>query len=809
MAHTTPVPDSDGRYWYQGGFRSVSLPKTYIVDKTARTNPNLANRPTETAWDNLGFFSSNAVMTRYQIARMKDDPEYKAIAGSFHGDSKVGDDEVFAEFADDYSQTRSDPQIARMIVNTFYKKGDDGKTVQIAEADAKDRKNLMNPALVESSGVNIIGHELMSQSVDDTSLGGNDALNCYWSYNEDDDIVHPQTAFNRHLADNKGMNLEGLGRVYSENINRYQQILYLNFGVPVYKGSFSNLFGGSSVKARLINRGNTISADLGNLAGTIFSIALAIPLIPLYGIMALSSLFNDYPVSKYFEHRSAMPMFYKFWNMIAGSLAVNLGLYRATEETIQKIADSLSGTSQKEVTLDNSKRITQDQINTKKQDNSAIPSAPLLYEKTYVGTPAAIKYGCDMLAVMYKRSIRLRQFDKIVHGELPDDRFQSTDTTYKSWLAGTTSDEEERYILKLRDIQDATTKMEAASKSGDTKTTAKLKDKIATLNKEALELQSKTDTLNSALGRWTTKSGWSNLFGMMAGSALQAIDYIGFKVEKSTSFNESYSNTTGPLEIANTLNGRSQAGYEKFSSFWGSVVSGQSGIIGLDQAAQFAGSFLSNIGDTLNMGGNINVITGNGFTDIPERWQSSSFSRSFTVEIPLRARLGDPVSWYTSVGAPLGAILAGSFPRGIGGAMYTSPFLVRGYCKGMFSFPTGIISDVSLSRDTAEFGYNINHLPMAINVNMTIKDLSPILYIGMDNDMNSSMDEYLANLSGLGLYERTFLFPRLLRKLNRAILLKRNTIANPLWWGNTIGNWGVVRLGANFAALTSKPIKNN
>lgn len=786
--YTTAVPDSDGRYWYRGGFRSVSLPKTYIVDKSTTSGSKTSDITNEKAWNNLGFFTSNAVMTRYQIARMKDDPEYQAIAGSLHGDSNVDDDTVFAEFADDYSKSASDPQIARMIVNTFYKKGSDGITSLATDADSNERKNIINNT-IDSKGVDIIGHEVISQSVDDTSLGGNDALNCYWSYSEDDDIIHPQTAYNRHLADNKGMNLEGMGRVYSENINRYQQVLYMNFGLPKYKGSIMSLFGGSSVKARLINRGNTLSATLGNLTGSLFSIAFAIPLLPLYAIMGLSSLFNDYPVSKYFEHRSAMPMYYKFWNMIAGSLAVNLGLYRATEEAIE----SLTGIA----------------VNTKKQDNSTIASAPLLYEKAYAGTPKILKYGPDMLGVMYTRSLRLREFDKVIRGQLPDERFQSTNAVVKNQLQDTSADIEEQYIAKLRDVQETTTKMEEATKTGKTSTASKLKEKLATLNKEAATLKTESDNANSALGRWFTKSGWSNFYGMMIGSALQTVDYIGFRVEKSTSVSESYSNTTGPLEIANEINGKAQAGMEKASTFWGNILNGTTGVMPVDAVANYVGSALSNIGDTIGFGNKLNVATGNGFADIPERWQNSSFTRSFTVEIQLRARLGDPVSWYQSVGAPLAAIFAGSMPRGIGGSMYTSPFLVRGYCKGFFSIPTGIISDVSLSRNTTEFGYNINHLPMAIDVTLTIKDLSPILYVGIDNDMNSSMDEYLSNLTGLGLYERTFLFPKILRRLNRAILLKRNTVANPLWWGNNIGNWGITRTIANCYAITSRPIKNN
>ena len=38
----------------------------------------------------------------------------------------------------------------------------------------------------------------------DTSLGGNDALNCYWQYNENDDIAHPYTALDLEDTTTRG-----------------------------------------------------------------------------------------------------------------------------------------------------------------------------------------------------------------------------------------------------------------------------------------------------------------------------------------------------------------------------------------------------------------------------------------------------------------------------------------------------------------------------------------------------------------------------------------------------------------------------
>lgn len=805
--------DWDASMWYKGGFRSIALPKCYIVDKDARAR---SNGKVATAWNELGFFTSNNSMTKYQASVVREDPEYKKLVtvDKVYSEAKATQEQVEKEiFSNDFDEN----SIGDAYVNTMTGVvKDGGKAVEvtnkIGEPDPVVEK--VSKTKVDAAYPNV---KIIDRVLDDTSLGGNDALNCYWSYNEDDDIVHPQTAYNRDMADNYGVALKGMGRVYAENIQKYQQILYMNFGVPVYKGAITSLFGGSSARARVINRGNTIFANVGYFTGTIIKIALAFPLLPLYGLMFLSDLFNAFPVSKYFEHRTAMPLYYKFCNMLIAHMAVNLGLYRATEEAI-KTATGALGTATNAVTklatfglAGTSFTGEGVNIDSKKTDDSKIPGGTKLYDTTLTGVPDILKNGPDMLAIMAKRALKLRAYDKSLSGTLKDEMFQTTDSLLTEWYKNTADDDSTEYNKISAHLAQLKERYSAEQRSGNVATLATLEKEMQALQLRLEEIASKPGSLAKKLG------GFKNIFGMtmnMAfGTALQSIDYIGFKVEKSTSVSESVGNTTSPLEVANSINGKASEAASRRDSLMGMFLSGRSGVPGVDQVAQFMGSFLNTLADAVGAGNMVNIVTGNGYADIPERWQSSSFSRSYSVEIQLRARYADPVSWLQSVGIPLCCILAGCMPRGIGGSMYTSPFLVRCYCKGMFSIPTGIIESCSMTRGGAEFGWSINRLPLAIDVNLGIKDLSPILYIGMDTDANSGMDEYMSTLTGLGLFERAFYFPALLRKWNRALLIKRNTWANPLWWGINIGQSGVVKSVSMLYNLSQgnsgKVVKNN
>ena len=142
-------------------------------------------------------------------------------------------------------------------------------------------------------------------------------------------------------------------------------------------------------------------------------------------------------------------------------------------------------------------------------------------------------------------------------------------------------------------------------------------------------------------------------------------------------------------------------------------------------------------------------------------------------------------------------------PRSVGDSMYTSPFLIKAYCKGMFSIPCGIIENMSITRGKDEFGWSNVNLPTSVDVSLSIKDLSPTFFLSMQDiglfdtfSRNDNMMEYLDTLSALGITERLFTMPKAMRKLSAALLIKRNTIFNPNYWGMRFGRNNVVRLVA-------------
>ena len=155
----------------------------------------------------------------------------------------------------------------------------------------------------------------------DTRVGGNDAINCIWQFCKDDDIVYDLTTTQKESGN-------GLGRVYATTTEKNQQICWFTFGVPFYTpmaAFYKNSFNDELIE--LNNTGNT-SLTLGKIFGSAFSLVVFLPLLPirLFGYLS-SRTRNTYPVNRFYELRSCMPLYYQYVDTILAQWLVDVGIY--------------------------------------------------------------------------------------------------------------------------------------------------------------------------------------------------------------------------------------------------------------------------------------------------------------------------------------------------------------------------------------------------------------------------------------------------------------------------------------------------
>ncbi len=302
----------------------------------------------------------------------------------------------------------------------------------------------------------------------------------------------------------------------------------------------------------------------------------------------------------------------------------------------------------------------------------------------------------------------------------------------------------------------------------------------------------------TASGKDGQPSFWSKFTGALVGTSLSGNDFVGFRVEKSTDASESFSNSTKDSPMGQQLNGQVD---ENRAVNLGNLGQGSG-------AVAFAGKTIGQAKQALSavMGGLKSaakyMVTSNGYFDLPQAWSGSNFSRSYSFTMKLRARTGgDNVSVYQQCMIPTCMMLASVLPRGAGASTYTSPFIVRAFCKGMFSIPAGIITTLSIKRGDAEFGWNVNRLPTVIDISFQIQDLSPILFVSLAGEgsflhalsNNTKLQEYLSTLSGIGLRERYFRLGQIKRKFAAAMLINKNTTFSSTYWGTWLGDTAVVK----------------
>ena len=128
----------------------------------------------------------------------------------------------------------------------------------------------------------------------------------------------------------------------------------------------------------------------------------------------------------------------------------------------------------------------------------------------------------------------------------------------------------------------------------------------------------------------------------------------------------------------------------------------------------------------------------------------------------------------------------------------------------MFAVPLGIIESVSIKRGDSEFGWTYDNLPTCIDVSISIKDMSPIMYVTMYDSIfedimgtDSAFNEYLLTLSAVGLFERISQIHKMIRGVQYAAHKLRNRYFNPAFWSHSISQFSTVQFIGSFIPKTA------
>lgn len=200
---------------------------------------------------------------------------------------------------------------------------------------------------------------------------------------------------------------------------------------------------------------------------------------------------------------------------------------------------------------------------------------------------------------------------------------------------------------------------------------------------------------------------------------------------------------------------------------------------------------LSNLASALNLQGLIS-LNGSAFIDIPEQWVSAATSLpSTSYSFRLEATAGDVMTRMMALHVPMCCLLAMALPRSTGKKSYSSPFIVEYYDKGRGQSRLAMISSLRFEVGVGNIGFTQDGHPLAIDVTMDMKELSSIMHMPISNglmsdgtgpfDDASNFTDFLAVMTGLGIREQTYAWPRLRIAVSQKIRQLESLTSPALW----------------------------
>ena len=144
------------------------------------------------------------------------------------------------------------------------------------------------------------------------------------------------------------------------------------------------------------------------------------------------------------------------------------------------------------------------------------------------------------------------------------------------------------------------------------------------------------------------------------------------------------------------------------------------------------------------------IIQGGNF-QIPEIYNDSDYSKSYSFSMTLSTPYGSKLAWYINIGVPLCFLLGLACPLQLSANTYKSPFLLKAFSQGWFNCSLGIVDSLSIDKG-GDQSWSIYGLPNEIKVSLSIKDLYSALTVPAttaDFLQNSGMLEFLMATCGL------------------------------------------------------------
>jgi len=502
----------------------------------------------------------------------------------------------------------------------------------------------------------------------DTTPGGNYAINPPPQFTRSAD---PKVR-GRFNGGTGLLSYKGMGRYYSEAIDDNSQIIHMRFGVAQFNSLtqfFTGFYDTGAGQLARTGRANSAFYLIGRAAGFVVSI-MSWQLLAVHALGVGARFAFGMPSSKFYYLKPTMPL---YWNAVAtmlNQIAVNRG-----------IVPRLGGADQADL-------------------NGGYQFDDAAREKMHKLMPDVInKSGSIDVYALANRAQRLA-FADIQNQRAAADSDLSFDQMVQKFYGPVLVEKRPVWQQYLDKWFGAGASQPVVDGEG---------------------------TATEQLGAASAND--DGFFDFLKAELEDGGAFASFRVNSTGQVSESFSSSTRQSDLQNKMNSTSSQSRSTMFSIAGGNI--DDGIVGktLGAVMQAAKDFASGVSTQFGVAG-IAALGGAAFTDIPEHWESSVATlpqSSYTIH--LTSAYGNPLSQLFNIHLPLCMLLAGALPLSTGKQSYTSPFLVELYDQGRCQTRLGIIDSLTVTRGTTSLGFNNDGNVMGVDVTFTVKDLSSIMHM--------------------------------------------------------------------------------
>ena len=535
----------------------------------------------------------------------------------------------------------------------------------------------------------------------------------------------------------------GMGRWYAEKINQNKQVITLQAGTPQFN-SLTNFFTGfyDPYHADAVNTG-VIGSNMAFMLGEFIGFVTSWAIVPAYNILSFAystgkKIYADLarrPLSKFYYVKPTMALYWLTVQGIVNAMTVNLKQKGGLQPGMIK-RGSGGGNG---MTIDISS-LTNDYT------TADLEMMARLMPDLYLGDTGGI--NVKGLANRFERlaDANERKIAGFRDSKPPLSQAQLMEKVTAYLKTGLS--EEDVPDLKYPTIASAI-KGYRESSAG---TGANLSDALSNPgSSEATPADKQGDNstaINQSLNQTTASTTTSdNLSSSLFDHLLGYKDYleaelrdgsafVSFAVDYERHVSESFSNSTKESDIAAKMNSQARTGRESLFSLANGNIGDGFIADSIESFIGLAGDVLKGVADSVGLSG-LAMLGGRAFVDIPEFWDTSTVSMpSTSYTSPLRSWSGCPIALLQNIYLPLAMWLALTAPRSTGRASYSSPYCCKLWQKGYAQIQTGIVTELSITRGAGNLGWNVYGQPIAVDLHVTITDLSKIMHIPITADLS-------------------------------------------------------------------------